>query len=71
MNQPPLATTDWQSPQPARCPSPRRATVPPPPLLWISRMRNAQTAIDPKATLSYIVARSDHEARDAHARAGR
>ena len=39
-----------------------KATVPPGPLPWISRMRNAQTSIDPKATLSYIVARSDHEA---------
>ena len=46
----------------ALLPVTEKATVPPDPLQWISRMRNAQTAIDPKATLSYIVARSDHEA---------
>ena len=38
-----------------------KATVPAGPLPWISRMRNAQTSIDPKATLSYIVARYDHD----------
>jgi serine/threonine protein kinase len=56
-----MVTTDLR---PAESPLPvtERATVPPGPLPWISRMRNAQTSIDPKATLSYIVARSDHEA---------
>jgi serine/threonine protein kinase len=57
-------------------PATERATARPAPLAWISRLRASQTAIDPKATLSYIVARSDHEAAklapsaDAASRAG-
>ena len=54
-------TTDFRRGE-SLVPVTERATVPPAPLLWISRMRDAQTAIDPKATLSYIIARSDHDA---------
>jgi serine/threonine protein kinase len=39
-----------------------KATVPEATLAWISRLRNAQTSLDPKATLSYIVARDDQTA---------
>ncbi len=59
MKQGSTVTTDFRRAEP-HVPVTERATVPPEPLLWIARMR-AQTAIDPKATLSYIVARSDHE----------
>ena len=61
MNQRSMVTTDLRVAE-SLLPVTEKATVPPGPLLWISRMRNAQTSIDPKATLSYIVARSDHEA---------
>ena len=37
------------------------ATVAPERLPWISRMREARTAVDPKATVSYIVARAGQE----------
>ena len=61
MKQRSIVTTDFRSPA-SPLPLTERATVPPGPLPWVSRMRNAQTSIDPKATLSYIVARSDPEA---------
>ncbi len=60
MTQRTTETTDLQSPE-SRVPVTEGATIAPGPLPWISRMRNSQTAIDPKATLSYIVARADHE----------
>ena len=61
MNQRSIVTTDLahaESPVPVT----EKATIAPGPLSWISRMRSAQKAVDPKATLSYIVARTDHEA---------
>jgi serine/threonine protein kinase len=57
-------TTHNSGPRAAASPVPvtERATVAPGPLAWISRLRTSQLSIDPKATLTYIVARSDHDA---------
>jgi serine/threonine protein kinase len=38
-----------------------KPTIPPDRVPWISRMRSARTVADPKATVSYVVARDDRE----------
>jgi serine/threonine protein kinase len=54
-----VATTDFA----ARATSSvaEKATIPPDRVPWISRMRDRQTQVDPKATMSYVVARADHD----------
>jgi eukaryotic-like serine/threonine-protein kinase len=38
-----------------------QATIPPERVPWISRMRETRTSVDPKATVSYVVARDIHD----------
>ncbi len=38
-----------------------KATIPPQSVPWISRMRDRQTQVDTKATMSYVVARDNNE----------